>query len=99
MIKIKANNNLLTIYNDSKSISFSISRKDIFSVIQSHINGLNAEGCLFSIEKISEGKCIMILENYEKLAIPEITSYEITSRMLLLSKSLKMPNENIEDSL
>ena len=41
----------------------------------------------------------MILENYEKLAIPEITSYEITSRMLLLSKSLKMPNENIEDSL
>lgn len=99
MLTIKIENNKIQIENSRKvKISFVLSQKHIFEVIKKHIESINKNGCEFSIEKIGKNGAHLILDKNYKLLLPEISAYEIQSRMQLIAERLEMPSDNVEDS-
>ena len=70
----------------------------MFNVIKKNIEAINKDGCNFYIEKFKGNFAYLVLGNNYKLMIPDLTAYEIQSRMQLLSERLQMPSDNIEDT-
>jgi len=106
ILKIKTKENKLVLYSDFSILSFDLFDKKIFRVIEKNIHYLNKEGCLVSIEKKSDKRSYLVLSYTTsdilkekeqapsksiRIIIPEGVAYEISSRMILLNKSLKVP--------
>ena len=99
MLKIKIENNKIQIENSRKvKISFALSQKHIFEIIKKNIEAINKDGCSFSIEKIGKNGAHLILDKNYKLLLPELSAYEIQSRMQLVAERLEMPSDNVQDS-
>ncbi len=99
MLKIKTENNKIKIENDKKiSLSFKLSQQHMFVVIKKNIEAIDKDGCVFYIEKFGQNSSYLVLGKNNKLMIPDLTAYEIQSRMQLLSERLQMPSDNVEDT-
>jgi len=105
VLKIKCDKNKLVLFQKTgESLSFGLFDKKFFEVIKRNIESSSDKECFVSVEKKSNDRSFLILswdERHEgrrsitphsmKLVIPDMVAYEISSRMLLLSKSLKVP--------
>lgn len=99
MLKIKIENNKIRLENSRKvGVSFALTQKHIFNVIKKNIEAINKNGCSFYVEKTSKNGVFLILEKNHKILIPDLSAYEIQSRMQLVSERLDMPSDNVEDS-
>jgi len=109
MLKLKCEKDKLVLFRDKAELSFNISDKKYINVIRKNIESADKNGCGVSIEKKSDVRTYLILEWEEykpedlvvvkkssKIVIPESVAYEISSRMLLLNKSLKTPKRKDE---
>lgn len=98
MLRIKTKDKKIIMYNDlGRDITFELSQKHIFAVIKKNIDKINKDGVTFSMEKLGNGICHLILDMQHRIMIPELSAYEISSRMMLLNDKLIMPSENIVD--
>lgn len=106
MLKLRCEKNKLVLFEDEAELIFEISDKKYIDVIRRNIKAANEYGCFVSIEKKSDVRTYLVLEWEEyrdddwaiinkssKIVIPESVAYEIGSRMLLLNKSLKVPEK------
>ena len=107
MLKIKCEGNKLILFSENSASSFELFDKKYFEVIRKNIESANKEGCWVSIEKKSDKRNYLVLSWNEyqknrraisprsmKLVIPDSIAYEISSRMILLNKSFKVPERS-----
>ena len=97
-------------FQDKAELSFEISDKKYVDVIRKNIASFIGE-CEVSVEKKSDRRNYLILsgamgkfgssgkelvKKATKIVVPDSVAYEISSRMLLLNKTLKVPERNDE---
>ena len=103
MIKVKIKEDKMVLYNLDSKIEFELFDKKLFNVIKKNIDYLEND-CSISIETTSSNRSYIVLvsstyhesnkksrEKVIKLIITREVAYEISSRLLLLNKSLSFP--------
>lgn len=90
MLRLSIDKDKLKLSNDTSSICFSLSNEKIFKVIRASLESLKDTRSGISIDKTNENNSILKLDN-NNILIDNLTTYEISTRMLLLNKHLRYP--------